>query len=116
MEGKDPSVARLEDKIDSLVGLVNERLRNLDNKVDAGTRSTSQTVRALSDVVEQQQRRIEEVYVRRDVYDLAHRSLEDRVKEADDRHTWLARTAVTALVLPIIVSIVAAIILTGGIR
>lgn len=112
----DSDTARLESKIDSLAGLLNERLRNLDTKVEAGAKSTSQTVRALSDVADHQQRRIEEVYLRKDVYELAHKAVVEDVAEIQERQRWLARTAITALVLPIIVSIVAAIILTGGVR
>jgi hypothetical protein len=57
---------------------------------------------------------MEQTYVRQDVYDARHQILVDRVGKVEDRHTWLARTSLTALVLPIVVGIVIAIILSGG--
>jgi len=80
-------------------------------RIEAAVERGSAEMRRAFDVLST---RIESTYVRQDVYDLAHRNLEGRVRTVEDRHTWLARTSITALVLPILVAIVAAIILAGG--
>lgn len=58
--------------------------------------------------------RIESTYVRRDVYEARHIALLEKVSKVEERHTWVSRTALTALFLPIMVTIVAAILLSGG--
>lgn len=64
---------------------------------------------------------IETTYVRKDVYDIAHRQLDDMVNANNARHdmairalearqTLIGRTAVTALLVPIIVGVVIALV------
>lgn len=90
-------------------GELAEDLAEIKRAVEHGARDTRAAIDALA-------ARIESTYVRQDVYRLAHQNLEGRVKTVEDRHTWLARTSITALILPVIVTIVAAIILSGGVR
>ena len=60
--------------------------------------------------------RIESTYVRRDVYEARHQTLVEKVSKVEERHTWVSRTALTALFLPIAVATIAAILLSGGWR
>ena len=81
-------------------------LAEIKAAVDRGFSENRKAIDALS-------ARIESTYVRKDVYDLGHKQLALRVSNVEDRHTWVARTAMTALMLPILVGIVVAIILTS---
>lgn len=68
-------------------------------------------VGALTDQIARLVSTIETTYVRKDVYELAHRQLEADVAAVEARQTLIARTAVTALMLPILVSVVVALVL-----
>jgi thiamine monophosphate synthase len=80
----------------------------------------------LTAAVERLSQAIETTYVRKDVYDLAHTVLVDMVHLNNQRHdtairaiearqTWIGRTAVTALLLPLITGVVVALLL-GAIK
>lgn len=84
-------------------------LAEIKAAVEAGARDTRRAIDTLAT-------RIESTYMRQDVFHLAHNGLEHRVKNVEERHTWLSRTAITALVLPVIVAVVAAVLLAGGFR
>lgn len=85
-----------------------EDLARIERAVERGAAEMRQAFEALA-------ARIETTYVRRDVYDAKHRILEVRVGKVEERYTWIGRTAITALVLPILVGVVVAVILaTGG--
>lgn len=83
-------------------------LAEIKAAVERGAKETRQAIEALSS-------RIESTYVRRDVYEARHQTLVEKVSKVEERHTWVSRTAMAALFLPIVVTIVAAIIL-GGLR
>lgn len=83
-------------------------LAEIKAAVERGARETSDAIRRLSE-------RIETTYIRRDVYEARHAILQEKVTKVEERHTWVGRTALAALFLPILVSIVAAIVL-GGLR
>lgn len=71
-------------------------------------------------------------YIRRDVYEARHTSLRSeialqlaaiensmktlstRVGNVEDRHTWIARTAMAGLLLPVVAALVVAALLAGG--
>src|SRR3990167_6035455 len=114
---EDPSmstaIARLSDKIDSLARLVDERLKNTDDRTERDRRATAQTITSLTEVVHSLANTVERTYVRKDNYNLAHQSLEDRVKEneqdikeAKDRQTWVMRALVNTILSPFVVGIV----------
>ena len=84
-------------------------LAEIKAAIAASTRETRAAIDAL--VV-----RIESTYVRRDVYEARHQTLVEKVSKVEERHTWVSRTALTALFLPVLVTIVAAILLSGGWR
>lgn len=42
------------------------------------------------------------------------KTVEARIEKVEDRHTWVARTAVAGLLLPIIVALVVGALLAGG--
>jgi hypothetical protein len=52
-------------------------------------------------------------YVRQDVYLAEQTAIKGRVAAVEERNQWLARTALTALALPIIVGVVVAVLLMG---
>lgn len=65
---------------------------------------------------------IETTYVRKDVYDLAHAQLvaivdsnnqrhDSEIRAIETRQTWISRTAVTALLLPLVVFVVTVIVI-----
>lgn len=83
-------------------------LAEIKRAVERGARETHDAIERLSN-------RIESTYVRRDVYEARHQTLVEKVTKVEERHTWVSRTAMAALFLPIVVSIVAAIVL-GGLR
>lgn len=91
--------------------------------VQAGAAETRRAIDALA-------ARIEEHYVTHESF-RGYRNLTDerfrailekvggeglagRVKAIEDRHVWLTRTVLTALVLPVIVGVVIAVLLSGG--
>lgn len=87
-----------------------EDLARIESAVERGS---AETRKAIDDLA----KRIESTYVRQDVYDARHGILVDRVAGIEERHKWVGRTALTALVLPVLVSVVVAVILaTGGVR
>lgn len=64
-------------------------------------------------------------YLRVDVYEARHTSLRDqialqladyerRMKQLEDRSTWVARAAITGVLLPVIVALVVGVLLAGG--
>lgn len=57
---------------------------------------------------------IDRTYMRQDVYQAKHEALVVKVDKIEDRHTWLSRTAITALILPIVVGVFLAIMLSTG--
>jgi hypothetical protein len=76
----------------------------------------------LAKAVDRLSQAIETTYVRKDVYDLAHTVLVDMVNLNNQRHdtairaiesrqTWIARTAVTALLLPLVTFVITVVIL-----
>lgn len=79
-----------------------EDLRDLKSLVESTSADTRRAIADLSD-------RIEERYVPRETFNLQMR----RVEKLEDRSTWIARLAVSGLVLPIIVAVVAAILIAG---
>lgn len=86
-----------------------EDLAEIKQMVASGSRETRDAIDALA-------LKIETTYVRRDVYDARHTILEVRVGKVEERQTWTNRTAITAIVLPILVAVVAVYIQTGGVR
>lgn len=90
-------------------GELAEDLAEIKRAVERGARDTRLAIDALAS-------RIESTYVRKDVYEARHATLVDKVGKFEDRLTWSFRTAVTALVLPILVGVVLTIILSGGAR
>lgn len=93
-----------------------EDLARIEAAIERGANENRKALDAIS-------KRIEDRYVTKEAYE-GHRRLMDhrfeaidrQVGKVEDRHTWLARTAVTALVLPILVLIIGALVLTGGAR
>ena len=57
---------------------------------------------------------VERTYVRLDVYRAEQTGIVERVRRMEDRLTWVGRAAVTGLLLPILVAVILALILTGG--
>lgn len=96
MPGREPSTDELA-----------EDLARIERAVERGASETRAAIEALA-------AKMEQTYVRQDVYDARHSILMSRVDKVEERSTWLGRTAVTALLLPILVAIVAAVILAGG--
>jgi hypothetical protein len=87
-----------------------EDLARIERAVERGAAETRKAIDALA-------LRIESTYVRQDLYDARHTALTERVSKVEDRHTWIARTSITALLLPILVGVVVAVILaSGGVR
>lgn len=84
-----------------------EDLARIERAVERGAAETRKAIDALA-------LRIESTYVRQDLYDARHSALMDRMSKMEDRHTWMARTSITALVLPVLVGIVVAVILASG--
>jgi hypothetical protein len=81
----------------------------------------AEDVRDLADAVRALSLSIETTYVRRDVYDLAHAQLiatvdannrrhDAEIAAIEQRQTLIARTAVTALLLPLITVILGALL------
>ena len=101
---------RLEGKIDALRVILDERLQSLDHKVEFGDRSALQTVQILAETVG----RLEAAQTDQGKFIRNLDSMPARVKILEDRSTWLARTSVTALVLPMIILIVT--ILATGVK
>lgn len=98
MTGRVPEPAELADD-----------LAEIKAAIDAGARET----RAMfADLLS----RIESTYVRQDVYNARHSQLVERVSKVEERHTWVSRTAVAALLLPVVVMIVALIVSGGGVQ
>lgn len=89
------------------LGEVADDLRELRDAVD---KNGDELRRAVDRLTEQ----IAETYVRKDVYEARHGTLIDRVAKVEERQTWSTRTAVTALLLPILVAVIVALVLTGG--
>jgi hypothetical protein len=75
------------------------------------TAELADDIKELSRSVRDLARILETTYVRKDVYDLAHRVLDAKVIAVEARQTLIARTAVTALLLPIVVAVVVALLL-----
>lgn len=84
-----------------------EDLARIERAVERGSAETRQAIDALAS-------RIESTYVRRDVYDADQRMIIGQVSKLDRSSTWAARTAVTAVVLPILVGIVVALFMSWG--
>lgn len=85
------------------LGEVAENLRDLRRSIEALTTMISST------------------YVRQDVYRAEQglsmeriTAINGRVEQVEERHTWISRTAIAALLLPIMVSIVVTLLLTLG--
>lgn len=92
-----------------------EDLARIEQAVERGANETRLALESLATRVENALAKIETTYVRQDVYEARHGTLVSRVEKVEERSTWLGRTAVTALLLPILVTIVAAAILAGGV-
>lgn len=71
----------------------------------------SEDVRALTAAIERLNERIETTYVRKDVYEIGHKQMETDIAGIDGRLTWASRTAIGALLFPLLVIIVAALVL-----
>lgn len=91
-----------------------------DREVTIG--ELAEDVAHLAQAVDRLSQVIETTYVRKDVYDLAHSVLVDLVQINNQRHdvairalearqTLIGRTAVTALLLPVVVIITTALIM-----
>jgi predicted nucleic acid-binding Zn-ribbon protein len=74
----------------------------------------AEDLRELRSAVDRLAEVVERTYVRFDVYRAEQKSLEARVAKVEERHTWVARTAMAGLLLPIVVAVVLAVILTSG--
>lgn len=109
----DPSTKSIELRIDNLANVIDLRLRALDEKVVDRERANAQTLTTLAEVLRELSQTVQSTYVRRDVYSGDHQGMSTRLKVIEDRQTWIARTAVTGVVLPFLVTIMAAIYLTG---
>lgn len=77
---------------------------------------------------------LDRTYLRSDVYEARHQALRDevgvvnsRLTEVDNRHgeeiadmragnRWVGRAAITGILLPIIATVIAALVLSGGFR
>lgn len=113
MAPDDAQMSRLEAKIDNLASVIDLRLRAIDEKIKDRDKSTAQTLTTLSEVLKELAHNVQSTYVRRDVYHGDHAATTGRLKGIEDRQTWVARTAVTGVILPFLVTIMAAIYLTG---
>lgn len=85
-----------------------ENIMELRQAIEQSTKQTREAIDRLAD-------RIERAYVSKEVFDLTTAPLIGRVEKVEESQKWIARTAVTALILPILVSVVAAIILAGAV-
>jgi hypothetical protein len=54
-----------------------------------------------------------DTYVRKDIYELAHKAVWTAVNQLTSNIRWTGRTAVTAIVLPVVVAVVTAVMLSG---
>ena len=59
--------------------------------------------------------RLDATYVRRDVYELRIAHLEERQEATDARLTWIGRTAITGVLLPIVVAVVLIVVRAIGV-
>lgn len=91
-----------------------EDLARIERAVVEGAAETRQAIHDLSS-------RIERTYVRQDVYKERQDAVAAQIalaatkaEQVENRHTWVARTAVVALILPIVVALMVALIL--GVR
>jgi hypothetical protein len=95
-----------------------EDLARIESAVERGSAETRKAIEALAAESRQANHdmfaKIESTFVRQDVYDARHAIVLTRLDKVEERGTWLGRTAVTALLLPILVTIVVAVILAGG--
>lgn len=95
-----------------------EDLARIELAVERGSTETRKAIEALAVEARKANQdlfaKIESTFVRQDVYDARHSILISRVDKVEERSTWLGRTAVTALLLPILVTIVVAVVLAGG--
>lgn len=86
------------------------------------TNELAEDVRALTAELREFRHWADRTFVRQDVYG-EHRKADEKASDASDarvlavenRQTWIARTAVTALVLPALVAVMVALIL-GAVR
>ena len=83
-----------------------EDLQRLERAIDASAQSTRDAIDRLINEMKRE-------YVRKEVHEIVTRQLDNRVLAVENRHTWIARTAVTALILPVLVTVVAAILIAG---
>ena len=89
-------------------------------RIEAAIERASQVSRSSFDALN---RRIEERYVTKEMHVGDRRLMDQRfeaqgekIAKVEERHTWLARTSLTALFLPILVLIIGALLLTVGAR
>ena len=55
-------------------------------------------------------------YVPREVYDLQIAALAEHIGEVKDSNKWIGRTAVSALIFPIVAGVIVAVLIAGGVR
>ena len=120
----DPSgeLRRLSDKIDSMTTLFDERLKNLEGKVNLGDRTMAQSLTTLSETVSSGFKNTERVYVRSDTYRLAHQVLIDQIqvqaseiRELKESRRRLWNAVATLVAGPVIAGLIL-FILTGGVK
>lgn len=75
-----------------------------------------EVVRRLDDVIRRLDgltARLDDTYLRKDVYEVRHKNLREDVDQILDGQQWNRRLAVSGIVVPILATIIAAVLLAG---
>ena len=83
-------------------------------EVAEDVRDLALAVRSLEVTVNTRFTELSTTFLPREVYEAYHSTLRAEVARIDDRLTWAWRTAVAGLLLPIMVSIIVALVMTLG--